>query len=157
RGSACGSLPNIWSIKRSCAPVRWPWQPSANRARVLPSVTHAHRPRLVGGVSATMRSRLFADDADLHAVLRLVSRITNHAESAGWHHGDVLWGMYANMIFDPCHHIRLWEDAGGALLGFAWLDEQGWLAICIDPRAAGADEIQVAMLAWATERGREQA
>src|SRR5260221_1889946 len=90
-------------------------------------------------------------------MLQLISHLTDHAHSAGWHHGDVLWGIYANMIFDPHRNIRLCEDTHGALCGFAWLDEAGWLAICSDPRTGGAEDIALAMLAWADERGREQA
>src|SRR5258707_342584 len=90
-------------------------------------------------------------------MLRLGSHLPDHTRSAGWHHGDVLWGMYANMIFDPRRNIRLWEDTRGALCGFAWLDEAGWLAICSDPCTGRAEDIALAMLAWAAERGREQA
>src|SRR5260370_30748661 len=90
-------------------------------------------------------------------MLRLVSQLPDHTRSAGWHHGDVLWGMYANMLFDPRRNIRLWEDTRGTLCGFAWLDEAGWLAICSDPCTGRAEDIALAMLAWAAERGREQA
>ena len=105
----------------------------------------------------TITSRQYAGDGDLRAVLQLVSHLTDHTHSAGWHHGDVLWGIYANMIFDPRRNIRLWEDTHGALCGFAWLDEAGWLAICSDPRTGGAEDVTLAMLAWADERGRERA
>src|SRR5260221_9931618 len=87
-------------------------------------------------------------------MLQLISHLTDHAHSAGWHHGDVLWGIYANMIFDPHRNIRLCEDTHGALCGFAWLDEAGWLAICSDPRTGGAENITPAMPAWADARGR---
>src|SRR5260221_4647424 len=90
-------------------------------------------------------------------MLQLISHLTDHAHSAGWHHGDVLWGIYANMIFDPHRNIRLCEDTRGTLCGFAWLDEAGWLAICSDPCTGRAEDIALAMLAWAAERGREQA
>lgn len=105
----------------------------------------------------TITSRQYAGDGDLRAMLQLVSHLTDHTHSAGWHHGDVLWGIYANMIFDPRRNIRLWEDTRGALCGFAWLDEAGWLAICSDPRTGGAEDVTLAMLAWADERGRERA
>src|SRR5258708_22954393 len=88
---------------------------------------------------------------------RLVSQMTDRTRSAGWHHGDVLWGMYANLLFDPRRNIRLWEDTRGTLCGFAWLDEAGWLAICSDPCTGRAEAIALAMLAWAAEPGREQA
>src|SRR5260370_39935050 len=87
-------------------------------------------------------------------MLQLVSHLTDHTHSAGWHHGDVLWGIYANMIFDPRRNIRLWEDTHGALCGFAWLDEAGWLAICSDPRPGGGEGIAPAMAARAAARGR---
>src|SRR5260370_24077779 len=90
-------------------------------------------------------------------MLQLVSHLTDHTHSAGWHHGDVLWGIYANMIFDPRRNIRLCEDTHGALCGFAWLDEAGLLALCSEPPTGGAEDIAPALLARADEPGREQA
>src|SRR5260370_17534572 len=87
-------------------------------------------------------------------MLQLVSHLTDHTHSAGWHHGDVLWGIYANMIFDPRRNIRLWEDTHGALCGFAGLDEAGWLALCSDPRTRGAVNNAPAVLAPGAARGR---
>src|SRR5260221_12552202 len=90
-------------------------------------------------------------------MLQLVSHLTDHTHSAGWHHGDVLWGIYANMIFDPRRNIRLWEDTRGALCGFAWLDEAGGVPICWDPRTGGAEDFALPLLARAQERGRAAA
>src|SRR5260370_24316802 len=86
-------------------------------------------------------------------MLQLVSHLTDHTHSAGWHHGDVLWGIYANMIFDPRRNIRLWEDTHGALCGFAWLDDAGSPGLRSDPCTCRAAAPTPRTHAWAHRRG----
>jgi len=72
-----------------------------------------------------------------------------------WHVGDLLWGMYQNIVFDPFANIRLWEDANGALRAFAWFSPPELLECEIDPRYGRDEALVEQMLAWGAARRRE--
>ena len=56
--------------------------------------------------------------------------------------------MYQNTVFDPAREVRLWED-GGALLGFAWPEEQVGVVMQVHPRLRGSGVLEDEMLDWA--------
>ncbi len=91
-------------------------------------------------------SRMYSGEADLPAMLRLVSEITDRERAQMFHIGDVLWGMYQNTVFDPTRHIRLWEEEN-RLVGFAWIDRHNDLIVYADPGHAAALEPE--MVEWA--------
>jgi ribosomal protein S18 acetylase RimI-like enzyme len=57
---------------------------------------------------------------------------------------------------DPGHDVALWEDEGGALVGFGLIQNRGWLDLAID-RAARSHGIESEIVEWAVERFRQNA
>jgi ribosomal protein S18 acetylase RimI-like enzyme len=100
-------------------------------------------------------ARMYAGEADRQAMVRLVAQTTDRERAQVFHVGDVLWGLYQNTVFDPSAGIRLWEDERGALVGFAWIDNHGNLALYVDPRLVGTLEPE--MLDWAERQTHKQA
>lgn len=68
----------------------------------------------------SITSRMFEGDAYLLRMRDFLIAANASGRPGYWHIGDLIWGVYQNTIFDPRASIRLWEDAGGELLGFAW-------------------------------------
>jgi mycothiol synthase len=102
----------------------------------------------------TIHARPFtASDAHVLAAI-----VTNAALSTPgcpyWHVGDVWWGLYQNMVFDPRPNIRLWFD-GTEPVGYAWVDPDGSIATQV---VAGRTDVVVLvheLLEWAEERCTE--
>ncbi len=87
-------------------------------------------------------------------MMEFVSSATSVAPpGAYWHPGDVVWGMYQNMVFDPHREVRLWED-GDELLGFAWLEEPDGVVMQVHPRLRGSGSLEGEMLDWAIRQTR---
>jgi mycothiol synthase len=95
-------------------------------------------------------SRLYAGDADLARMRDLIVAASAHARPDYWHVGDLLWGLYQNVIFDPFANIRLWEDGAGQLRGFAWFSPPSVVEWEVDPRYDQA--LEEDMLAWGEAR-----
>src|SRR5262245_512928 len=71
-----------------------------------------------------------------------------------WHIGDLIWGVYQNIVFDPTASIRLWESADGELLGFGWLEEPDGVSLQVHARLRGSGTLEQQILAWAAEHYR---
>ena len=94
-------------------------------------------------------SRLYAGDDDRDSMRDLIVAATADASRPNnWYVGDLIWGLYQNTIFDPFQHVRLWEDADGALLGFAWFSPPAVLEWEVDPRLVTGQALAEEMLAW---------
>jgi mycothiol synthase len=100
----------------------------------------------------TTSSRNFADGADLARMEALVldafARWGPNFECAV---GDVGWRMYRATTVRPNDNIRLWQDEGGSLIGFAWLILNGDVDLIVHPRLWCATLVPE-MLAWAERR-----
>lgn len=97
-------------------------------------------------------SRMYARVEDRERITRFLSEASvGDPRPDYWHVGDLTWGLYQNMVFDPTRGVRLWEDAAtGALLGFSWLDGSE-LDTMIAPTLRATpegDAILAASLAW---------
>ncbi len=102
-----------------------------------------------------LRSRPFAGEADVRRLVDLVAAITAQGSRAAyWYVGDVLWALYQNVVYDPSRHVRLWEDAGGALRGFAFYHPPGRVDFQVDPRLDDAELLAEEILRWAEEYRR---
>ncbi len=94
-------------------------------------------------------SRPFAGDADLHTMRRLITDdVADVSRHSYMQVGDLLWGLYQNTVFEPREHIRLWEDEGGALLGFAWFHPPIYVNWQLHPRRRDDERLAEEMLAW---------
>jgi len=91
---------------------------------------------------------MFEGDADLLQMRDFLIAANASGRPGYWHIGDLIWGVYQNTIFDPRASIRLWEDAGGELLGFAWREEPDGLSIQVHPRLRGSGLLEQQMLDW---------
>src|SRR6266540_3281242 len=96
----------------------------------------------------SITSRMFEGDADLLRMRDFLIAANASGRPGYWHIGDLIWGVYQNTIFDPRASIRLWEDAGGELLGFAWREEPDGLSIQVHPRLRGSGLLEQQMLDW---------
>lgn len=72
--------------------------------------------------------------------------------AAYFHVGDLLWALYQNTVFDPTADVRLWRDASGQLVGFAWFDRPAAVDLQIHPRLRGDGALETEMVAWAETR-----
>lgn len=107
-----------------------------------------------GEAGMQITSRPFGGDSDLGRLNDfVVACIADGAYHSYWQVGDLLWGMYQNTVFDPFRHVRLWEDEGGELLGFAWFDSPS-VSMQTHPRLRGDDRLEEQMLAWAEQHRR---
>ncbi len=98
-------------------------------------------------------ARMYARVEDRDRIARFLSEASvGEPRPDYWHIGDLTWGLYQNVFFDPTRDVRLWEDAAtGALLGFSWFD-RGELDTMIAPALRATpegDAILAASLAWA--------
>ncbi|HEX6290632.1 MAG TPA: N-acetyltransferase [Herpetosiphonaceae bacterium] len=99
-------------------------------------------------------ARPYRDDEDLHALLAFATNAASVAPEYGsFHVGDILWGMFQNVIFDPRRSIRLWESVDGELLGFVWNDPPGVVFWDIHPRLRGSGTLEESMLEWSEQHG----
>jgi GNAT superfamily N-acetyltransferase len=99
-------------------------------------------------------SRPYRSAADLPAILAFATEANRIAPEYGYFHvGDVLWGMFQNVVFDPQRGIQLWESADGDLLGFAWNNPPGVVFWNIHPRLRGSGTLEEPMLAWTEQHG----
>jgi ribosomal protein S18 acetylase RimI-like enzyme len=55
---------------------------------------------------------------------------------------------------DPEHDVALWENDSGALAGFGFIQNAGWLDLAVHPAARGHN-IESEIVAWAVERFRQ--
>jgi mycothiol synthase len=94
-------------------------------------------------------SRPYAGDIDRDRMRDLIVAATADASRPNyWYVGDLIWGLYQNVIFDPFQHVRLWEEADGVLLGFAWFSPPSVLEWEVDPRLVTGQALAEQMLAW---------
>ncbi|HEX9056337.1 MAG TPA: hypothetical protein VF818_02305, partial [Ktedonobacterales bacterium] len=70
----------------------------------------------------SITARQYRDDQDREHIKRLVTLLAADGARSFLQVGDVVWGMYQNMIFEPREHMRLWHEPDGELAGFAWFD-----------------------------------
>lgn len=111
----------------------------------------------------TLVARPYAGEADLQPIVDLleacevVDRLEDNFSL------DELRHEMTDPGLDPARDVRLWEDARGALTGFAvlWIREpqevlDGFLWIKVHPEARGG-RIEPEIIAWAEERIREAA
>ncbi|HSH79330.1 MAG TPA: GNAT family N-acetyltransferase [Herpetosiphonaceae bacterium] len=95
-------------------------------------------------------SRPFGGDADFELLQAFLMTATAAGSAYRYLHvGDVLWGFYRTLVFDPCQHVRLWERVDGDLLGFAWFDPPNVVTLQVHPHFRGTSDIEEQMLAWA--------
>src|SRR5262245_19256484 len=107
--------------------------------------------------STPITSRQYAGEADLLRMRDfLVAANAATTLPVYWHIGDLIWGVYQNTIFDPTVSIRLWEDAAGELLGFAWIEEPDGFSIQVAPYLRGSGLLEEQMFAWAFEHVRQK-
>lgn len=96
-----------------------------------------------------IESRPFRTPADLAAILALVSLEHQQAVAPGaLHPGDVVWRLFQNTLFDPARDVRLWEDAAGTLLGFAWHEAPDGIVFQVHPQLRGVGSIEAEIAAW---------
>lgn len=101
--------------------------------------------------SATMYS-----EADLPRLLAFVTEAHGGGWRSGYFHvGDLIWGFFQNVLYDPTQNIRLWEDKDGALVGWAWF-EKAMIELQVHPRLHGQGVLEPLMLDWAEEMARQR-
>lgn len=82
--------------------------------------------------------RPFGGDADVQKLKDfLVMANADLNRPNYWHVGDLVWGLYQNMVFDPYQSIHLWEDDDGELLAFTWREGSDGVSWQIHPRLRG--------------------
>lgn len=99
----------------------------------------------------TIHARAFREGDDQLLASLVAGAALGTSGCPNWHVGDVWWGLYQNLVFDPCSHIRLWFD-GPEPAGFAWLNLNGDLAMQIAAGRTDAAMLEGAMLEWAEEQ-----
>lgn len=104
----------------------------------------------------TLSTRPYRDESDLRRIIELVIAATAaDVERSEFHVGDMLWGRYQNMIFDPSQQIQLWE-LDDELVGFAWCYRVPTLyTLQVHPRYWDQGVLEPQMLAWAEQRLRD--
>lgn len=106
----------------------------------------------------TMRSRLYDSDDDVATLTGLVSEITDPGRANAWHAGDVVWALFQNVVDDPFHNLRLWEDEQGVAQAFAWFHPRGMEAlVCRRPHQRDDHALLDAMYGWAAQRALQTA
>ncbi len=95
-----------------------------------------------------IRSRPYLDEHDLRQMLDFVVGAANSGAAGYLRLGDVLWGIYHRADYDPAGNIRLWEDAHGLLLGFAWHEEPDGVVMQVAPRLRVTGALEREMIAW---------
>lgn len=99
-------------------------------------------------------SRPYRDERDLQALLAFATEAGGLAPEIGYFHvGDVLWGMFQNVVFDPQQGIQLWESDSGELLSFAWVNPPGVVFWDIHPRLRNNGTLEESMLQWSEQHG----
>lgn len=102
-----------------------------------------------------IQSRAYTGDADLRLLKDfLIASAGARPPHTYWHIGDLLWSMCHSPQYDPCRDLRIWEDDGGSILGFAWFDEPNTVELQVAPHLRGHGILEGPMLAWATEHAR---
>ncbi len=98
-----------------------------------------------------MDSRLYAGEQDLRAMTRLVSAAwAAHGPRFEFAVGDLDWRMNCNGFVQPRENVRLWHDARGQLVGFAWGYVNGDIDVAVFPREHAA-AVAPGMLDWARD------
>jgi mycothiol synthase len=109
----------------------------------------------------TLTMRPYAGEVDLQPIADML----NECEALdtldeGTSVGDLRL-EFADPEVDPARDLRLWEDAGGRLIGFGQLslhaesdEPDGYLWFKVHPSARGED-LEAQILAWGAERIRE--
>ncbi|HEY0738473.1 MAG TPA: N-acetyltransferase [Herpetosiphonaceae bacterium] len=99
-------------------------------------------------------SRPYRDERDLQALLAFATESGRIAPDSGdFHVGDVLWGMFQNVVFDPQQGVQLWEDEDGKLLSYIWVSPPGVVFWNIHPRLRYNGGIEESMLEWSEQHG----
>lgn len=99
-------------------------------------------------------SRPYRDERDLQALLDLATETGSIAPDRGdFHVGDVLWGMFQNVVFDPHQGIQLWESDDGELLSYTWVSPPGVVFWNIHPRMRNSGVLEESMLEWSEQHG----
>lgn len=105
-----------------------------------------------------MTSRMYDSDDDVAVLTGLVSEISDPKRANAWHAGDVVWALFQNVVDDPFHNLRLWEDEEGVAQAFAWFHPRGMEAlICRRPHLRDDETLLDAMYDWATQRAVQTA
>lgn len=105
----------------------------------------------------SITARQYRDDQDRERIIRLVTLLAADGARSFLQVGDVVWGMYQNMIFEPREHMRLWHEPDGELAGFAWFDGRSSAQWHVHPRHAGEVALHDEMLVWLEEHRRVSA
>ncbi|MBV9787218.1 MAG: GNAT family N-acetyltransferase [Chloroflexi bacterium] len=99
-------------------------------------------------------SRPYRDERDLQALLAFATEVAGLAPEISYFHiGDVLWGMFQNVVFDPQQGTQLWENEDGELLGFNWVSPPGVVFWDIHPRLRNTGLLEEPMLKWSEQHG----
>ena len=103
---------------------------------------------------APASSRPYGGETDLALMRNLLSRATSASPPQYYSHpGDMLWLLYRDPGYDPRRtEVRLWEDRGGELIGFAWLEEPDGVVMQVRPALRARGSVEKEMLGWAAER-----
>ena len=98
-------------------------------------------------------SRPYGGDNDLALMREFLSAAAAASPPQAYYHpGDLSWNLYRNPELDPRSEVRLWQDRGGNLLGFAWLEEPDGVVMQVRPDLRGTGILEEPILAWASER-----
>src|ERR1051325_8839232 len=71
-------------------------------------------------------ARSYAGEQDLPMIVELLNRCAQADPFGEGTTADELRMEFSTPRFDPVHHLRLWEDASGALIGFGqlWIHDE---------------------------------
>ncbi len=95
-------------------------------------------------------SRPYGGESDLALMCDFLSKAASASPPHYYSHpGDVLWLLYRDPGYDPRTEVRLWEDRGGKLIGFAWLEEPDGVVMQVRPDLRGHGFVEKEMLEWA--------
>ncbi|GCE15635.1 GNAT family N-acetyltransferase [Tengunoibacter tsumagoiensis] len=101
--------------------------------------------------NSDFHSTLLQDEQDWQQLLQSVEQIhSSDPFHCIWHMGDLMWTRYRNQAIDPRKHIRLWKNAAGELLAFAWFLSYG-TTIQVAPDARQQKVLYEDILNWAEE------
>jgi mycothiol synthase len=111
--------------------------------------------------TTTVIARPFAGEADLPLIAELLNTC-EAVDRLDWHaSADKLRVEYADPRLDPARDLQLWQDADGALIGFAqqWIlvsgeELNGRIFTWVHPEARGGT-LETQLLDWGAERLRQ--
>jgi mycothiol synthase len=105
-------------------------------------------------------ARGYTGEQDLPTIVELLNRCAQASPFGEGTTADELRMEFSLPRFDPLRHLRLWEDASGALIGFGqlWIHDEAaepdsflWYRVRPDLRDGALDEL---IIAWGAEQTR---